>query len=289
MSDETLDELLSDILDGTATPAQQAQVEANPLLRARLAIFAGNQERVAATPPPVDPEIRDALITRALQAMDGPVSIPSRLFDRTRQAAKHQFRTPKFRLMTAVAAVALFIVGAAVVIQNGAKDSTEDITATEQSAEAPAMAESQIMAADGAEASGETTTALTDRSKEGGTISQESLSNSESAATEPAALTPTNEDHALQGDDATEGSLDDKTTIELIEPLPLELSACRDAPTLELAEGERLEYLGPSPEDDEGERVLLVLADGSEFFADINLRTCALKFIEAAPLSRTSP
>ena len=191
--------------------------------------------------------------------------------------------------MTAVAAVALFIVGAAVVIQNGAKDSTEDITATEQSAEAPAMAESQIMAADGAEASGETTTALTDRSKEGGTISQESLSNSESAATEPAALTPTNEDHALQGDDATEGSLDDKTTIELIEPLPLELSACRDAPTLELAEGERLEYLGPSPEDDEGERVLLVLADGSEFFADINLRTCALKFIEAAPLSRTSP
>ena len=56
-----------------------------------------------------------------------------------------------------------------------------------------------------------------------------------------------------------------------------------------LADGERLEYLGPSPEDDESERILLILADGSEFFADINLRTCALKFIESAPPSRTSP
>lgn len=289
MSDETHDELLSDVLDGTATPAQQAQVDADPLLRARLAIFTENRRRVAARPPPVDPEIREALITRALQALDEPDSIPSGSLDRTRQASKHRFQTSRFRVMTAVAAVALFVVGAVVVIQNGGKDSTDDTATIEQITEAPALAESQIMAADGVDAPDEARSTLAESSEDGGTISQESMGNDRSANTEPSTLTPTNEDEALQGDDSAADALDDETTIELIGPLPLELSECRDAPTLELADGERLEYLGPSPEDDEGERVLLTLADGSEFLADVNLRTCALEFIEGAPPSRTSP
>jgi hypothetical protein len=304
MSDETLDELLSDVLDGTATPAQQAQVEADPLLRARLAIFTDNRERVAAAPSPVDPEIRDALITRALQALNEPDSIPSPSFDRTRQALKRRFQTSRSRVMTAVAAVALFVVGAVAVIQNDAKDSTDDTATSELSAEAPALAESQVMAADGVDASDEAATTLIESSEEGGTVSQESLGNDDSATTEAPALAPTNEDDALQDDalqddalqddafqddDSAAGSLDDETRTGLIEPLPLELSACHDAPTLELADGERIEYLGPSPEEDEGERILLILADGSEFFADVNLTTCALNFIEGAPPSRTSP
>ena len=60
------DELVSAVLDGEATPAERARVEADPVLRARLDEFAAVRDQVAAPVAPRSEAARDAAIAAAV-------------------------------------------------------------------------------------------------------------------------------------------------------------------------------------------------------------------------------
>lgn len=66
----TDDEVVSAVLDGEATPEEVARVEADPVLRARLAAFRSAAAAVGAPVTPADPAARDAAVAAALAAAD---------------------------------------------------------------------------------------------------------------------------------------------------------------------------------------------------------------------------
>jgi hypothetical protein len=70
-----LDELASALLDGTTSPEEAARLAADPALRMRAAARAEELRavrRALAELPPIDPARRDATISAALDAFDGP-------------------------------------------------------------------------------------------------------------------------------------------------------------------------------------------------------------------------
>ena len=114
--DPTLDEIVSAYVDGEATAAERAQVEADPALLERVATFRRLHDAVATTAVPASAEARRALIARALRDMAPPAAMVHPLRARRFAAAARP-------LAVAAAIIAAFIGFAALVANN---DNGED-------------------------------------------------------------------------------------------------------------------------------------------------------------------
>lgn len=142
--DHTRDELVSAYLDGEATPEEQAEVERDPELVARAAVFARVSEQVAGPPTATAPGATlDDMIGRALD--EYPL----------RPARDRRFSPIGLRWASAAAAVALVFGGLAILVER--RGSGEDRAGTSSSFEASSAAATTTAggrgSADGREAS----------------------------------------------------------------------------------------------------------------------------------------
>jgi hypothetical protein len=100
--DPTLDEIVSAYVDGEATAAERARVEADPALLERVATFRRLHQTVAATTEPASAEAQRTMIARALRETTVPVPTVDSLRARRLAAAARP-------LAIAAAVIAAFI------------------------------------------------------------------------------------------------------------------------------------------------------------------------------------
>lgn len=75
--DDELEQLASAVLDGVATAAEQARLDADPVGQARLAGMRHIRHLLATSPDPVDTVVREAHLATALAAWSSPRAVPS--------------------------------------------------------------------------------------------------------------------------------------------------------------------------------------------------------------------
>ncbi len=139
MSDEQhrQDELVSAYLDGEATPAEIAEVEASGVLLARVEQFRAMRDAVAEPVVPLSAEQRDGLIGAALRVADAEAA------DRVEAPAVPLHRPQRLLLAMAAAMIVLAaVVGTGLLAIGGDDDSAET------AADAPAMESAAAPAAD---------------------------------------------------------------------------------------------------------------------------------------------
>jgi hypothetical protein len=142
--DHSRDELVSAYLDGEATAEEQARIEADPELQARVAEFAATSDAVRADVPTVSDATRDAVLARVLGTVIAPTNVvPLR---RRRPA-------PATVLGVAAAAIAVAFLGGAIALL--ANDGRGDDDTASTGSGAIAMSESDDAASNTTAASGE--------------------------------------------------------------------------------------------------------------------------------------
>jgi hypothetical protein len=115
--DRTTDELVSAYLDGEATAEEQARVEGDPALQARLAVFTSVRNAVGVAPPPPEADERDALLTRVMGAAIAPAKVVS----------LRRRRIEPARVVAVAAAIfAIAFLGGAVALLAGGSDRNGD-------------------------------------------------------------------------------------------------------------------------------------------------------------------
>ncbi len=162
--DATLDELASAYLDGELDTAEQARVDRDPVLSARVAELAEVRAQVAAPVVPLPADRRDAMIRAAVDAFDGPVVAPViALADRRRGWRVLRVLGPVAAAAAAIGAVAFIArdgggdrdTGGGVAIDASADTSAaeaEDDQASGGAAETTAAAAAEEAPAEGGEA-----------------------------------------------------------------------------------------------------------------------------------------
>jgi hypothetical protein len=142
--DRSRDELVSAYLDGEATAEEQARIEADPELQARVAEFAATRDAVRADVPTVSDATRDAVLARVLGTVIAPTNVvPLR---RRRPA-------PAKVLGVAAAAIAVAFLGGAIALL--ANDGRGDDDTASTGSGAIAMSESDDAASNTTAAFGE--------------------------------------------------------------------------------------------------------------------------------------
>jgi hypothetical protein len=169
--DHSRDELVSAYLDGEATAEEQARVEADPELQARVAEFAATRDAVGADVPIVSDATRDAVLARVL----GTVIAPTNVVPLRRRRPE-----PAKVLGVAAAAIAVAFLGGAIALL--ANDGRGDDDTASSGGGAIAMSESDDAASNTTAASGE------DRAGDG-----DSADDSGGAAPAPAEGIPTDD------------------------------------------------------------------------------------------------
>lgn len=146
MSDEQLrqDELVSAYLDGEATPAEVAEVEASDVLLARVEEFQAMRDAVAGPVVPLSAEQRDDLIDAALRVADAEAA------DRVEAAAARMHRPRRLLLAMAAAVIVLAAVAGTRLLDITSGDDDQELAST--AADAPAMESAAAPAADEAPA-----------------------------------------------------------------------------------------------------------------------------------------
>lgn len=146
MSDEQLrqDELISAYLDGEATPAEVAEVEASDVLLARVEEFRAMRDAVAGPVVPLSAEQRDDLIGAALRVADAEAA------DRVEAAAVRMHRPRRLLLAMAAAVIVLAAVAGTRLLDITSGDDDQELAST--AADAPAMESAAAPAADEAPA-----------------------------------------------------------------------------------------------------------------------------------------
>lgn len=115
------DEIVSAVLDGEATDGERARADADPTAGERLARFA-DVARLVGAPVPVDPELREQAIARALDTFDvsAGTSTPERA-DRPPDelAVRRARRSARIGpVLAAVAAVVVVLIGVGAVLRS---------------------------------------------------------------------------------------------------------------------------------------------------------------------------
>jgi hypothetical protein len=139
--DPTLDEIVSAYVDGEATAAERAQVEADPALLERVATFRRLQDAVATTSQPASAEAQRALVARALRDTAPPVATVQSIRSRRVAAAA--------RPLAIAAAVIAALIGFGALVAN-TDDDSGDSASTAASATTRASAFAEAGAADNA-------------------------------------------------------------------------------------------------------------------------------------------
>ena len=136
MSDERLrrDELASAYLDGEATPAEIAEVEADAALLARLGPLRAARDAVAAPAPPLSAEQRDKMISTALAAAEAPaetyVPAESELDAGNGRGARFVLlRRPEILVMAAAVVLLAAVVSASLITSRGGDHDAADVAA----------------------------------------------------------------------------------------------------------------------------------------------------------------
>lgn len=187
------DEVVSAYLDGEATDAEIARVEASPELLARVEEFRALDARIAATPATATDERRDAMIAAALAASSTSPKVSS---IETARSKRQPFYT---RPLVAVAAVLLLaLVATPILLRSGDSDVGDAATSASD---------------DGGEAFDEA--AGDDGSDDGAAMEEaapQAAADAESAETSPAADDPDAAGAAMSEDDGSaegDGSAED--------------------------------------------------------------------------------
>lgn len=144
------DELLSADLDGETSPSERARIEADPALRERRQELSYAADSLRRQPEPLPPAAVDALVARALDAVDtGPLegsqsaSIPppppAPLFPPLPVPVPLSRPRRISSLLVAAAIVALVAIGVGVIVTTRSpnKDTNTAVRKSERSAEAP--------------------------------------------------------------------------------------------------------------------------------------------------------
>jgi hypothetical protein len=142
--DRSRDELVSAYLDGEATAEEQARIDADPELQARVAEFAATRDAVRADVPTVSDATRDAVLARVLGTVIAPTNV----------VPLHRRRLAPAKVLGVAAAViaVAFLGGAIALLANDGRGS-DDTASTESGA--IAMSESDDAASNTTAASGE--------------------------------------------------------------------------------------------------------------------------------------
>lgn len=214
MSDEQSrrDELVSAYLDGEATPAEIAEVEADDALLDRVEQLRAVRVAVAAPGPSLSAEQRDRMIRAALAAADEPGTKPDTESDiesggGPRAKVVPLRRTQRMLLAVAAAAVVLAgVVGTGLIAGRGGDDKT-----SETAAEAPASAHvDEAGAAEMAEAPAEELMADTDAAADMAPEVTVALAEETMAAVEPMAEAETALDEPAAEAAAAAAEFDDE-------------------------------------------------------------------------------
>jgi len=104
------DEVLSAVLDGAATPDERARVQASPEALARLEQLSAASAAVSAPVPPLEAEVADALVARALDEADRATGPAEPVPLRRPEPRPAQERAWPARLGVAVGAAAAIVV-----------------------------------------------------------------------------------------------------------------------------------------------------------------------------------
>lgn len=124
--DPTLDEIVSAYVDGEATAAERAQVEADPALLERVATFRRLHQSIAAGTESASAETQRTMIARALRETDVPSTNVRSLWARRLAAA-----APPFAIAAAVIAA---VIGFAALVASSDHDEGSDSATSAASA-----------------------------------------------------------------------------------------------------------------------------------------------------------
>lgn len=167
MTDDEREQLLSDIVDGVATPEDVARVEGDPALRAELAALRDAVDRLHSPVASPSEAQREAMIEAALTAFDDAAVVADAVAPGTAPVAELASRrakhTRRLNLVGAAAAVVLVVGAAAFVLNRGGDDadstSADTFAGAAESADAMDEEESAEMMAEDGEAADESLTA----------------------------------------------------------------------------------------------------------------------------------
>ncbi len=159
------DEVVSAVLDGEATPAEVARVEADPVLRARVGVLGAVAARVA-EPVTVDPTLEDRHLAAARAAWETqttPAAPGDRATAVTELATRRRRRTTRTFAAAAAIAVLVLVLPVLVAVLTRSTDPGDDETAA-----ARAEPTSTVVAADTGDAAREPAAATAEATPDGG-------------------------------------------------------------------------------------------------------------------------
>ncbi len=131
--DPSSDELVSAYIDGEATAAEVALVEADPTLLARVAHYRAIAEVVASPPPAPSAEAREAAIAAALGASTTSKKVTSLA---PIQQRRSRFANQKAMVLSAAAVLLVLFLGVAVVSNLSGNDSQDTASAGDTTTDA---------------------------------------------------------------------------------------------------------------------------------------------------------
>ncbi len=131
--DPSSDELVSAYIDGEATAAEVALVEADPTLLARVAHYRAIAEVVASPPPAPSAEAREAAIAAALSASTTSKKVTSLA---PIQQRRSRFANQKAMVLSAAAVLLVLFLGVAVVSNLSGNDSQDTASAGDATSDA---------------------------------------------------------------------------------------------------------------------------------------------------------
>jgi hypothetical protein len=134
------DEVASAALDGEITPGEQARIDSDPALRARVAELRAVRDQVAAPVPALSPARRQEILRRAGDAFDAAGLAPV-------VPLTHRRRTSRLvRVLAPVAAAAAAIAGVAFLVRDGDGGDDDAGVAVESEATASATEAADVFA-----------------------------------------------------------------------------------------------------------------------------------------------
>jgi hypothetical protein len=137
------DEVASAALDGEVTPGEQARIDSDPALRARVAELRAVRDRVAAPVPPLPPARRQEILRRARDAFDAAGLAPV-------VPLTHRRRTSRLvRVLAPMAAAAAAIAGVAFLVRDGDGGDDDAGVAVDSEATASATEAADVFATEG--------------------------------------------------------------------------------------------------------------------------------------------
>ncbi len=214
--DPSSDELVSAYIDGEATAAEVALVEADPTLLARVAHYRAIAEVVASPPPAPSAEAREAAIAAALGASTTSKKVTSLA---PIQQRRSRFANQKAMVLSAAAVLLVLFLGVAVVSNLSGNDSQDTASAGDATSDA-------------AETDSEDTGRLTTESADMADDDDRSIAGSSAAA--ESGLDAAGEDEAMEDEAMEEEAMEEEAEEEAMEEEPDALFA-DDAVTEEAA------------------------------------------------------